>query len=176
MKTHRYFLDTEFVEDGSTIMPISLALVSEMGRELYIEFDFDERKAQAHDFVRENVLPHLRGQERHSRLQAQRAIKEFLQLDRLYEDDGNAVARIEFWAYFADYDWVLFCQIFGTMMDLPKGCPKFCMDLQQWWVQLGRPQKPPKGEKQHDALADALWNWQFYLELCGFAAAHKEWK
>jgi hypothetical protein len=164
--THRYFLDTEFVEDGSTIMPISLALVKENGRSLYIEFDFDEAKAQAHDFVRENVLPHLRGQERYRRLEAKYAIEAFLQLDRLAEDE-----RIEIWAYYADYDWVLFCQVFGTMMDLPKGCPKLCMDLQQWWLQLGRPEiKPPKSEKEHDALADAHWNKQFYLNLTTYVS------
>ncbi len=37
----------------------------------------------------------------------------------------------EFYAYYADYDWVLFCSLFGTMMDLPKGFPMFCIDLKQ---------------------------------------------
>lgn len=37
----------------------------------------------------------------------------------------------EFWAYYSDYDWVVFCQLFGTMMDLPTGFPKYCMDLMQ---------------------------------------------
>lgn len=37
----------------------------------------------------------------------------------------------EFYGYYADYDWVLFCSIFGTMMDLPKGFPMYCKDLKQ---------------------------------------------
>jgi hypothetical protein len=37
----------------------------------------------------------------------------------------------EFYAYFADYDWVVFCWLFGKMMDLPKGFPKYCKDLKQ---------------------------------------------
>jgi len=37
----------------------------------------------------------------------------------------------EFYAYFADYDWVVFCWLFGKMMDLPKGFPKYCNDLKQ---------------------------------------------
>lgn len=37
----------------------------------------------------------------------------------------------EFYGYYSDYDWVLFCSLFGTMMDLPKGFPMFCMDLKQ---------------------------------------------
>ncbi len=40
-------------------------------------------------------------------------------------------AEPEFWAYYADYDWVVFCQLFGTMMDLPKGFPMYCLDLKQ---------------------------------------------
>jgi len=37
----------------------------------------------------------------------------------------------EFYAYYADYDWVLFCSIFGRMIDLPKGFPMYCRDLKQ---------------------------------------------
>lgn len=37
----------------------------------------------------------------------------------------------EFYAYYADYDWVMFCSLFGTMMDLPKGFPMYCRDLKQ---------------------------------------------
>lgn len=38
---------------------------------------------------------------------------------------------VKFKAYFADYDWVMFCTIFGTMMDLPDGFPMYCFDLKQ---------------------------------------------
>lgn len=36
-----------------------------------------------------------------------------------------------FYAYYADYDWVAFCWLFGNMMDLPKGFPMYCNDLKQ---------------------------------------------
>jgi len=38
---------------------------------------------------------------------------------------------IDFYGYHADYDWVVFCQLFGKMMDLPKGFPMYCKDLKQ---------------------------------------------
>lgn len=38
----------------------------------------------------------------------------------------------EFYAYYADYDWVVFCWLFGRMIDLPKGFPMFAFDLQQY--------------------------------------------
>lgn len=38
---------------------------------------------------------------------------------------------INFYAYYADYDWVVFCWLFGRMIDLPKGFPMYCIDLKQ---------------------------------------------
>lgn len=50
----RYYLDTEFNEFGGDL--ISLALVGENGRELYIATDCDKPSA----WVKENVIPILR--------------------------------------------------------------------------------------------------------------------
>lgn len=46
---------------------------------------------------------------------------------------GQLVTRSnpEFYGYYADYDWVLFCSLFGRMIDLPKGFPMYCKDLKQ---------------------------------------------
>ena len=51
----RYFLDTEFIEDGKTIDLISIGIVCEDGRELYLanrNCDFDK----ASQWVKDNVL------------------------------------------------------------------------------------------------------------------------
>jgi hypothetical protein len=37
----------------------------------------------------------------------------------------------EFYGYFADYDWVNFCWLFGKMNELPDSFPKYCKDLKQ---------------------------------------------
>ena len=37
----------------------------------------------------------------------------------------------QFYGYYADYDWVVFCWLFGNMIDLPKGFPMYCIDLKQ---------------------------------------------
>lgn len=71
----------------------------------------------------------------------------------------------EFWAYYADYDWVVFCQLFGTMMDLPKGFPMYCRDIKQLCDELGNPKLPEQGKGEHDALEDARWNREAYLYL-----------
>ena len=77
---------------------------------------------------------------------------------------------IDFYGYFADYDWVVFCQLFGRMLDLPKGFPMYCRDLKQMmddygltkeWKQKNCPD--PKGE--HNALVDAKWNLDLYNKI-----------
>lgn len=156
----RYFFDTEFYEDGMRIHPISLGMISEDGRELYMEFIQDFKIPEGH-WIEGNVLPHLewKPEDRIVRNEGAYRILQFV------GEDKNP----QFWAYFADYDWVVFCQLFGTMMDLPKNFPNFCMDIQQWWVHLGCPSgkgvRPPKPRNVHNALADAKWNMEYFERL-----------
>lgn len=44
----------------------------------------------------------------------------------------------EFFGYYSDYDWVVFCWLFGYMKYLPKGWPMYCKDLKQSLVQRER--------------------------------------
>lgn len=85
----------------------------------------------------------------------------------------------EFWAYYADYDWVVFCSLFGRMIDLPKGFPMYCRDIKQLMDETGlgvewkRSHCPdPKGE--HNALVDARWNYSLYKEIMFEQKIHKE--
>ncbi len=135
----RYFFDTEFIDDGKTIDLISIGIVASDGREYYAESS-EADLSRAGDWVVKNVFQHLRGMAK-PRASIAREIVEFV---------GDSP---EFWADYAAYDWVVLCQLFGTMMDLPESWPMFCRDLQQ-----------AKGTRQistqdfgtaHDALADA---------------------
>lgn len=155
----KYFFDTEFAETGGRKLPtidlISIAIVSEDGREFYAESsEFDE--ANCNDWVKANVLPLLGPPElRLTRVQIRERILGFVGPDPV------------FWAYYASYDWVVFCWLFGSMMDLPKGWPMMPMDLQQWWIELAKPSsaKPVGPDGQHNALEDARWNRQFFRNM-----------
>jgi 3'-5' exoribonuclease-like protein len=139
----RFWFDTEFIEDGKTIDLMSIGIVSADGREYYaecVECDLD----RANDWVKANVIPHLTGPRR-SRRQIAADIVEFV---------GD---KPEFWAYYADYDWVALCQLFGTMMGLPKGWPMYCRDVQQLSDSFGGAELPPQPANEHNALADARW-------------------
>lgn len=97
----------------------------------------------------------------------------------------------EFYAYYADYDWVVFCWLFGRMIDLPKGFPMYCNDLKQTldekqqevlkdaiqrkrdkldeldykWKDLKEHRDYPKQIDEHNALEDAKWNYELYKFL-----------
>lgn len=199
-----------------TIELISIGIVAEDGREYYaICNEFDVKAAWNNEWLRENVLLpiytefitdytrnrtgfSLSGMKRaialcgKSRTTIANQIKEFtfqsaFEVATCYEKE-----RIEFYAYYADYDWVVFCWLFGRMIDLPKGFPKYCKDLKQISDEVYEEKKASyygfhkqEAEKhtgvflnemsdhpdypivyhEHNALADAEWNVALYKFL-----------
>jgi 3' exoribonuclease, RNase T-like len=157
----RYFLDTEFFEDGErrTIDLISIGIAAEDGRIYYaISLEFDQ--ARADEWVKSNVQAKLpprptktgpTGRQSNgvwkTRNQIRREILDFI---------GDDVP--EFWGYYADYDWVAFCWLFGRMIDLPKSFPAYCRDIKQMMDSMGVESIPFKPEDEHSALSDAEWN------------------
>jgi hypothetical protein len=103
----RYWLDTEFIETGKTIDLLSIGMVCEDGRTLYaVSLDADLSKAN--DWVKANVLPQL-GEKV--------AIVDYMQNSAIAEYvkefcDPEKYGKPEFWGYYADYDWVVFCWLF----------------------------------------------------------------
>ena len=91
----------------------------------------------------------------------------------------------QFYGYYCDYDWVAFCWLFGKMIDLPNGFPMFCIDLKQESDRIYNLKKEeytkgggrnfinkmsnhldyPKQTNEHNALADARWNYELYKFL-----------
>ena len=146
----KFWFDTEFIEDGKTIDLLSIGVIAEDGRTFYAEpVEADQDKAS--DWVKANVLPHLKGPRMPRELIA-RSLIDFM---------GE---KPEIWAYYADYDWVALCQLFGTMMDLPKGWPMYCRDVKQLCDSNGNPKLPEQTSTEHHALTDAEWTreaWAF---------------
>lgn len=153
----KYFIDTEFIESGPSkpIQLISIGIVCEDGRDFYAvsnHFNPDD----ASQWVKDNVLAQL------STADMRDALSLFVIGHLIREFVGDD--KPEFIGYYADYDWVVFCQIFGTMMDLPKGFPMYCSDIKQLCDDKGNPKLPEQGKGEHNALADARWNkvaWEF---------------
>lgn len=124
-------------------------------------------------------------------------IIEFVNLPKHIHFEGEDREKLnpEFYAYYADYDWVVFCSLFGRMIDLPKGFPMYCIDLKQYIDDVANKfmsfgvgthtagdkvypdnfimaldwvtsrRNYPKQENEHNALDDAKWNYELYKFL-----------
>lgn len=170
---YRYFYDWEFQEQQdphtglTTIFPISLGMVSDDGRELYLVNNSywqweHEGLVTTSDWVRQNVLNYITDADR---LQYGHNFKRFkTYIERFISQGGKVKDRsyVELWAYFADYDHVAFCQCFGSMIQLPDCIPMYTNDIKQL---VGRERIGFTPEEEHHALSDARWNkkvWELY--------------
>ncbi|MFE5878995.1 3'-5' exoribonuclease domain-containing protein [Rhodococcus sp. NPDC056506] len=159
----RYFYDTEFIEDGKTIDPISIGIVAENGREYYAEsVDAPWDRIVKHDWLMANVVPQLeRESMRKRRSQIRDEVSEFLK-PRHKRD------QVELWAWFGAYDHVCLAQLFGTMMDFPKHVPMWTNDFRQEVHRLGIGKMPAQPAGLHNALADAKHlkaNFEYVAEI-----------
>lgn len=175
----KWFIDTEFSERGAKhpIELISIALVSEKGHAIYlVSNEFDE--GACNEWVKEHVLPKL-DDKRLSLENIRKSILTFVEYHEHAEHGPRDVVDAfvekisprprpapEFWGYFVSYDWVVFCQIFGRMVDLPKGWPQFARDVRQLMdeYEIKKDQLPPMDkDAAHDALYDARWTREAYM-------------
>ncbi|GAA1685818.1 polyadenylate-specific 3'-exoribonuclease AS [Kribbella yunnanensis] len=141
----KLWFDTEFIDNGRTIELLSIGVIREDGESYYAEPSETDRERTG-PWVRDNVLPHLTGPTRPRRDIAQQLV-------------DFAGPQPEWWAYFAAYDWVALCQLYGPMMSLPGGWPAYCRDVQQLADQLLldlEAEMPPPPDA-HNALRDAEW-------------------
>lgn len=154
----KYFFDTEFIEGFHKsffgkrrhhIDLISIGIVAEDGREYYaISNEYDYRDAD--QWVKDNVILPLYISKVNGDARNQMDVHNF----HKYVGKSNERIKLEIlefmgcwrdqfqwkikdynvpevYAYYADYDWVVFCSLFGRMIDLPKGFPMYCRDLKQ---------------------------------------------
>lgn len=144
----KIFFDTEFYDDGEEAHLLSIGLVREDGETYYAEIqDAPWDLAGQDEWLQENVISNMSGPQK-PREQVAREIIKFV---------GDYP---EFWAYYADWDWVLLirlCSLTGKLLDSPPSWPHFCMDLKQLSKHLNNLRLPAHTGTQHNALDDAEW-------------------
>ncbi|AKE41579.1 Uncharacterised protein [Corynebacterium kutscheri] len=147
----RFFYDTEFIEDGTTIDLVSIGIVAEDGREYYgVSTDADH--SRANKWVRENVLnklPNPASDAWRDKERIRAEVYDFLTRDK---------TTPELWAWVGAYDHVVLAQLWGDMTKLPKELPRYTKELRQYWEMAGKPQLPKLPVGNHDALVDARHN------------------
>ncbi|WP_341702604.1 3'-5' exoribonuclease domain-containing protein [Ferrovibrio sp.] len=145
----RLWLDTEFHEHDGLIELISIGLAREDGGTYYAEAQEYDRTRMS-PWLRNYVAPHLGGP-----VLPREEIR-----NQLVAFCGS---KPEFWGWYGAYDWVVLCQLFGGMMELPDGWPVFIREARQYCSD--RAKLPIRRGPQHHALADAEWQRQVWHSL-----------
>lgn len=157
-----YFYDFEFEENGETIVPISLGMVSEDERELYLinedyMMDYQRGYIKPKEWLVENVLDHITAEDvsKHGipRKYWGKIVQDFISNNGRYKSRKE----IQLWAYYAAYDHVALAQLWGPMIDLPTPIPMFTHELMQLMEDTSTVINF-KPDQEHNALSDAKWN------------------
>ncbi|GAA3877990.1 polyadenylate-specific 3'-exoribonuclease AS [Saccharothrix violaceirubra] len=167
----RYWYDTEFLEDGRTIDLISIGIVAEDGREYYAvnedaTYGKLNRRIRRHQWLMDNVVPGLpkphgdRILHMPDRWLFDYHAPEVKPHHRIADEVRDFLLATDspvLWADYGAYDHVVLCQLWGPMVDLPKGLPMFTRDIQQEAARLGIgwDELPQQESGHHNALADA---------------------
>lgn len=164
----KYWYDCEFEEYGKTIIPISIGIVSEDDRELYLinkgymdsYFDIEpyywkDEPSVISCWLDDNVLDKITDED----VETYGVVYEDWSSKILdfISDGGKYIDRksIELWGHFGAYDHVLLCQTFGSMVQLPEPIPMWTHDDMQ--IRNGQRWQDRDLVKfpQHSAISDA---------------------
>lgn len=160
----KVFLDTEFLDTGRLIVPISIGLVAATGPEYYAVFaDIDLRQISKHPWLNQHVAPHLPVRRTDTSWTWDRSHPEFTAVKprpaiaREVADFFAVLTNPQIWAYFSPFDTIVLTQLYGPLSDLPPVIPGFTQDLMQEAYRSGTAtpeQKPPVHHALHDARHD----------------------
>lgn len=167
------YYDSEFIDTGRLIEPISIGFHREDGEELYRVFNDEDtiRRAVNTPWLRENVVPSLpleigKGPHEgnwgfdlsHPDFECVKSSHEIKQDVEAFLFEAACKSGLTLWAWYAAYDMVLLAQIWGKLLDIPSWMPMNTCDLRQEHLRLGEPILPRQQKGHHNALADARHN------------------
>lgn len=157
----KYFYDTEFLDTGKEIIPISIGIVAEDGREFYAVWNNAMETCRKDSWLMENVALSL---------PLDPADNRFLDKNNPQVMNSVSIARsvydflsfenntVELWAWFAAYDHVVLSQLWGKMISVPRPIPQRTNDIAQLACWYGITRLPSQKKGIHNALEDARHN------------------
>lgn len=184
-----FTLDTEFLDTGNTIELISIGLCAANGNEYYaINSDAPWKRVLQVPWMVDNVIkPHLPHSvdsyggiipdvfhpDMKSKSQIAEEVKGFF-----WDNETNKPS--ETWAWWAAYDHVVLCQLWGRMLEVPRGVPMRTNCLKQEHERQLKAAGLPRGKNlpfkqdpatEHHALHDA----RFDMEIADHLGVLTTW-
>lgn len=129
------FFDTEFTELTQNAKLLSVALVADTGEKLYAECtDFNPQELSK--WVKENVIDNFSLQQSNDANAASMEIKgteaEIAAAIKRWLNQfeaKNKNVQFQFWGDSPAWDWILFCELFGSSFGRPANIHYMCMDI-----------------------------------------------
>ncbi len=158
----RMYLDTEFIDDGKRLYLISIGVCTDVDQpkhEFYAEVhDSEIPWYLASPWVLEHVRPLLIGDD--CQLPKRQLAA---QLATFVAERAGMGDPLEWWTHCGSYDWVVTSQLYGPLVERPRGWPFNTFNIEQYAHHRGVPMKAvkaavPDPRENHNALADARWN------------------
>lgn len=114
----KVFFDLEFTGLNQNADILSIGLISDDGKTYYAEIsDYDPHKVSG--WVHENVINHFNNSHVITKSELKEELVEWF----------SQFTSVEMWSDVGQYDWVIFCNIFGSALDIPKNINYICFDL-----------------------------------------------
>lgn len=164
--------DWEFYEDGKTIRPIAVGLVTGVA-DYYAIFEDALAPANMSTWLTENVFKHIKTPL--LRPSEFRAVKPRSTIAREVKEFITSFEDVNLWADYGAYDHVVLAQTLGgTMINLPQGIPMHTNDIQTLKMIVQRKNsrkdfeniekdKPVQDPKTlHHALYDARYDYDLF--------------
>lgn len=164
-KRTKIFFDCEFTGLHQKTSLISIGLIAENGFTFYAELTYYDNK-QVNDWIRDNVLSQLRfdGSFSAPKLDYEHHAMSASVIDISFclREWLGQWESVEMWSDCLAYDWVLFCELFGGAMEIPKNVYYIPFDISTLLLFLGVDPDVSReefaglsGDKKHNALWDA---------------------
>ena len=139
----KFFIDTEFIARRGSLELISIGVVSDRGNKFYAETsEYDISHFEQWHY--ENVYGSLKflDAEKSDIIQDRDGVTEVYGSYKYIGEKlknwinniqvSDPIRPLEFWGWFCQTDWVLFCWLFGdSLVDLPYMWPQYCNDIIQ---------------------------------------------
>lgn len=154
-----YFLDTEFNDSPQGLQLISIGITDEHGNDYYaVTNEFTSETCN--EWVKQNILPKL-GDKKNwkSKLLIRDELIEYFNRTN-YEG-----SRITIYGWYCSHDWLLFCNLFGGLINLPYKVNQASMDIRQICSFLALPINTAQPKDAHNALVDARWTRDLYRQM-----------
>lgn len=171
----KYWYDCEFESNETTIIPISIGIIAEDERQLYLinkeymqsYIDLEGYHWRGHTSVItpwlwQNVCDQI-SQEDVNKFGLDHEswgdeIVDFISNDLTISSRDN----VELWGWYAAYDHVMLCQTYGQMIDLPEPIPMFTNEIEQLRNGAEELERDLDKFPLHNALSDAKYQRALY--------------